>query len=119
MINNCVDCGATFEAKSKNALYCPTCRNARKGYKRAKRKIKAQDIKEFNCDNKFVNTLLKLIAERGLSICQASKAMGLGATGFNNWLYGAGTPNMKSLIIISKFFDVSIDYLVFGEERKE
>lgn len=118
MINNCVDCGATFEAKSKNALYCPTCRNSRKGYRKAKRISNSEKQEKTICENKFVQTLLKLIAENDLTICQTAKNMGLSATGFNNWIYGTGTPNMNSLIRLSKYFNVSIDYLVFGEDKR-
>lgn len=116
MINNCVDCGATFEAKTKSALYCPICRKKRMGYKKAKRRSNFHKQKIVYKD-KFVPTLLKLMAENNLSICQTAHSMGLSNTGLNNWIYGAGTPNMKSLIKLSKFFGVSIDYLVFGEEK--
>lgn len=113
----CVDCGATFKAKSKSALYCTTCRKKHMGYTKAKRRTNLHK-QEIVCEDRFVKTLLKLMAEHDLTICQTAKSMGLSATGFNNWIYGTGTPNMKSLIRLSKFFNVSIDYLVFGDDKK-
>lgn len=68
------------------------------------------------CVDVFLDTVLKLIKDKKLSINQTEIRAGLGKGTIYNWLYKSGKPNIISLIKLSKFFNVSIDYLVFGDK---
>lgn len=66
-------------------------------------------------DLTFVETVKKLLKENNLSIEKLMKEINLSETNFYRWQRGNNKPSMSSIIAISKFFDVSIDYLVCGE----
>lgn len=63
-------------------------------------------------DNIFKNNLKNLRQERGLGQVELSKQLGLSKGIISLWENGLREPNMSSLIILAKFFGVSIDFLV-------
>lgn len=67
--------------------------------------------KEIN-ELSFIDTLKKLMKENNLSIEKFTKALNMSEANFYRWQSGKTQPAMNSLIAISKFFDVTIDYLV-------
>lgn len=70
-------------------------------------------------ENNFVGVLTKLMAEKNITVARLGTMLGMGNRSVENWMYNGGTPNMSSLIKLSKFFGVSIDYLVFGEQKED
>lgn len=68
------------------------------------------------CDNKFVETLQSLMDKSNLSVRSTEKLAGLGSSSIYNWTDKGSNPNMASLIKLAKLFNVSIDYLVFGDK---
>ncbi len=66
-------------------------------------------------DLTFVETVKKLVKENNLSIEKLMKEINLSETNFYRWQRGNNKPSMSSIIAISKYFDVSVDYLVCGE----
>jgi transcriptional regulator with XRE-family HTH domain len=49
---------------------------------------------------------------RGLTQLQLSKDIGVHESTISNWESGLREPNLNTVIMISKYFDVSIDYLL-------
>ena len=62
--------------------------------------------------NYFKDNLKSLRLERELGQVELAKNLGVSKGVISLWENGLREPNMYSLIQISKFFDVSIDYLV-------
>lgn len=61
--------------------------------------------------NKFAERLKELREEKGLSELQLAKVLGISSTTINRWERGLRIPNLDSLVLLSRFFGVSIDYL--------
>ena len=62
--------------------------------------------------NLFKENLKTLRIERGIGQIELAKALGVSKGIISLWENGLREPSMSSLIALSKFFDVSIDYLV-------
>jgi transcriptional regulator with XRE-family HTH domain len=48
---------------------------------------------------------------------QVGKELGISSASFTKWKNGS-TPTVDALIKLSEYFDVSIDYLVFGDKAE-
>ena len=62
--------------------------------------------------NKFKDNLKKLRQEKNLGQVELAKAIGVSKGVISLWENGLREPNMYSLIILAKFFNISIDELV-------
>lgn len=62
--------------------------------------------------NKFKDILKDLRLEKGLGQVELAKAIGVSKGVISLWENGLREPNMYSLILLAKFFKVSIDELV-------
>lgn len=62
-------------------------------------------------DNKFKDNLKILRLEKGLGQVKLAEKLGVSKGIISLWENGLREPNMSSLIILAKFFGVSIDYL--------
>ncbi|MCL2796755.1 MAG: helix-turn-helix domain-containing protein [Firmicutes bacterium] len=62
--------------------------------------------------NIFGQTLIELRKEKGLGQIELAKELNVSKGIISLWENGLREPGMNSLIVLSKFFDVSIDYLV-------
>lgn len=58
----------------------------------------------------------KLRKERGLTQEQLAQQLFVSRTAVSKWETGRGTPNMESLQMIARFFDISLDELLKAEE---
>ena len=67
-------------------------------------------------ENSFKNNLKMLRQERGLGQVELAKELGISKGIISLWENGLREPGMSSLIILAKFFDVSIDFLVGIDE---
>lgn len=63
-------------------------------------------------ENNFKNNLKTLRTEKNIGQVELAKQLNVSKGIISLWENGLREPNMSSLIAISKFFDVSIDYLV-------
>lgn len=63
-------------------------------------------------DNKFKDNLKELRIEKKLGQVELAKAIGVSKGVISLWENGLREPNMYSLILLAKYFDVSIDELV-------
>lgn len=61
--------------------------------------------------NKFAERLKELREEKNMSELQLAKVLGVSSTTINRWERGLRVPNLDSLVLLARFFDVSIDYL--------
>ena len=66
--------------------------------------------------NKFGKILKELRTEKGLSMKQLSKLVQIGDSSISRWENGQAIVNGDQLIIFSKFFGVSTDYLLGLED---
>lgn len=62
--------------------------------------------------NKFKNNLKELRQERNLGQVDLAKEIGVSKGVISLWENGLREPNMYSLILLAKFFEVSIDELI-------
>lgn len=60
-----------------------------------------------------------LLQERDITAYKVSKETGVTQTALSNWKRGKSTPSVKNLQKIADFFNVSIDYLMTGENNLE
>lgn len=63
-------------------------------------------------ENRFKDNLKELRLEKGLGQVELAKALGVSKGVISLWENGLREPNMYSLILIAKFFNISIDELV-------
>lgn len=64
----------------------------------------------------FNERLVSLMEEKCLSQSQLAKALNVRQATVSSWCQGRTTPDLKTLILLCKFFNVSGDYLMQGEE---
>lgn len=64
----------------------------------------------------FYEKLQELRKQRGLTQEELAEALFVSRTAVSKWESGRGYPNIESLKAISKFFSVSLDDLLSGEE---
>lgn len=62
--------------------------------------------------NLFKERLRELRTERGLSQAQLAKQTGLSKSAIAFWETGSRIPGAQAIITLSKFFEVSADYLL-------
>lgn len=63
-------------------------------------------------ENRFKNNLKELRIEKNLGQVELAKAIGVSKGVISLWENGLREPNMYSLILLAKYFNISIDELV-------
>ena len=63
-------------------------------------------------ENKFKDNLKELRLEKGLGQVELAKEIGVSKGVISLWENGLRDPNMYSLILLAKFFKITIDELV-------
>lgn len=66
-----------------------------------------------------VDRILSLLKERDIRASQLARETGLSSGLISQWKKGLQTPSAKSLQKIADYFDVSVDFLLTGEEPKK
>lgn len=64
---------------------------------------------------RFGKTLKHLREKAGITQSQLAEKLDVGVTTISNYETGRNEPNIKKLIIISKTFNISLDYLLSNE----
>lgn len=59
----------------------------------------------------------RLLKERNVTASDVSKATGIARSNFTDWKKGRTTPKLEKIQKIADYFDVSIEYLMTGEEK--
>ena len=62
---------------------------------------------------------VKLLQSRGISSYKLSKETGISQTTLSNWKSGRSKPKMDVMQKIADYFNVSLDYIMTGEERED
>lgn len=57
-----------------------------------------------------------LADQEGIKLKQLAVKLGLSNSSFSDWKRGKASPSLNAVIKIAEYFDVSIDYLVYGAE---
>lgn len=65
----------------------------------------------------FIKTLKKLMKDNHISIEKLMKSLNMSEANYYRWKNDNNKPSMQSIIVIAKYFDVSIDYLIGGEKQ--
>lgn len=69
---------------------------------------------------KFMTDLLKrvyqLMNKQDIKPTQLTKQLGMSTSTFTDWGKGKGSPSLKAVMQFAEYFDVSMDYLVYGKE---
>ena len=53
-----------------------------------------------------------LLTERGLTVYRVAKDVGMSPMVFSDWKTGKSKPKADKLMILAKYFDVSIEYFL-------
>lgn len=61
---------------------------------------------------KFPNILKELREKKGLTFRQLAKETGFSLAGVCRWEQGTQIPNIQTLVVFAKYFNVTTDYLV-------
>ena len=63
--------------------------------------------------------LLNLCEKHNYTMKQVSKMLGFSKNTFGQYVRGNSSPDLDTIIKISELFDVSLDYLLYGEEKSQ
>lgn len=74
--------------------------------------IQGPNIKDMQ--TKLVLNLKKLLQDSRITASKLSRETGVPTTTISNWLAGQSPKNIKQIYQVSRFFNVSIEELVFG-----
>lgn len=66
---------------------------------------------------RFPEILQLLLDEKEMSQRKLAEILGVSHFSVNKWVNFNSTPSMFSVMAIAEIFDVSIDYLVYGDEN--
>ena len=64
------------------------------------------------------NTINKIRTESGLTQAQFSDIFGVSQQSVQKWESGAATPDLDKIVMMSKYFDISLDALVLGNDNR-
>ncbi len=67
----------------------------------------------------FIDRLTILLKENNITAKSLTQTIGISQTSVSDWKRGKSSPSIKTLIDISKFFNISIDWLLTGEIYSE
>ena len=66
----------------------------------------------------MVERIYNLMAEREISATELSKATGIKTSTLTQWKKGLQKPSTDAIIKIAKYFGVTTDYLLLGEDSQ-
>lgn len=67
----------------------------------------------------LLKRVYRLMNEHDIKPTQLAKLLGMSTSTFTDWNNGKGSPSLKAVIQFAEYFDVSLDYLVYGKEHQE
>ena len=67
--------------------------------------------------NKLPETLRKIIKDRNIKQYELAERIGVSYSSLNRWIRDINEPKLYELIALSDVLNVSIDYLIFGDEE--
>lgn len=67
--------------------------------------------------NSLRSNLKKLLYEKDMTVAQLSRATKIPPQTLNNWLSGQEPRKVDQLKVVSNYFKISLDELLFGESK--
>lgn len=61
--------------------------------------------------------ILKLMEEKGLTAYRVAKDTGISQVSFSDWKSGRSKPSLDTLIILSRYFGVTLEELISEEKQ--
>lgn len=68
---------------------------------------------------KIKNILKKLLYENDINSAQLARKCGIPPQTINNWLSGQEPRSLSQIKAVADYFDVTVDYLVYGISEKK
>lgn len=66
----------------------------------------------------LLERIYRLMSKQDIKPTQLAKQLGMSTSSFTDWGKGKGSPSLKAVMQFADFFDVSLDYLVYGEDHQ-
>lgn len=67
----------------------------------------------------LLDRLNELKNQSGLNAKQLTSELGISNTAFTDWNKGKGSPSLDAVIKFADYFNVTIDYLVYGKDTTD
>lgn len=65
----------------------------------------------------LLKRVYKLMDRENIKPTQLAKTLNMSTSTFSDWGKGKGSPSLKAVMQFAEYFDVSIDYIVYGKEQ--
>ena len=65
----------------------------------------------------LIDRMTSIMKQHGINAKRLSEELGISSSSFTDWSKGKGTPSLDKLVKFADYFDVSLDYLVYGKEK--
>ncbi len=62
----------------------------------------------------LLERVYQLMNKHDIKPTQLAKQLGMSTSTFTDWSKGKGSPSLKAVMQFAEYFDVSLDYLVYG-----
>ena len=66
----------------------------------------------------LLERVYRLMNKHDIKPTQLAKQLGMSTSTFTDWSKGKGSPSLKAVMQFAEYFDVSLDYLVYGKEHQ-
>ena len=74
---------------------------------------------EFEFNNyEIVERISVLAKKKGTALTPLSQKLGLSTSSFTEWRKGKAMPSLAAIATIAEYFDVTVDYLLFGDSKQ-
>ena len=70
-------------------------------------------------EKEMIDRILNLLQERQINGREFGRRLGMNHSSVSEWRHGKSAPSVETLFKISKYFQVSLDYLVKGTPNAE
>lgn len=75
---------------------------------------------EFEFNNyEIVERISVLAKKKGTALTPLSQKLGLSTSSFTEWRKGKAMPSLAAIATIAEYFDVTVDYLLFGDSKQK
>lgn len=66
----------------------------------------------------LLKRVYQLMDKQDIKPTQLAKQLGMSTSTFTDWKNSKGSPSLKAVMQFAEYFDVSLDYLVYGKEHQ-
>lgn len=66
----------------------------------------------------LLERIYQLMHKHDIKPTQLSKQLGMSTSTFTDWRKGKGSPSLKAVMQFAEYFNVSLDYLVYGKKQQ-